>query len=108
MTCNTASYTLIFPGLLNIGDTPSYTNGEYENLQRLLHEPYLMWEAIIEQNRSLVVQLRTTRCELHNLRSFMEFAGKKLNEQAMRCFRGIDSDTASEDELEDSKSEDEA
>ncbi|KAJ7937496.1 hypothetical protein B0H13DRAFT_2302660 [Mycena leptocephala] len=51
--------------------------------------------------------LRTTRRELHSLRSFMEFAGKKLHDQAMRRFRGIDSDTASEGDLEDSKSDDE-
>ncbi|KAJ7270585.1 hypothetical protein B0H12DRAFT_1229090 [Mycena haematopus] len=85
----------------------SHTHADYEYLQRLLQESYLFREAVIEQNRSLASQLRTNRRELHRLRSFVDFAANKLHEQATRRFCSIDSDTASEDELEVSKSDDE-
>ena len=65
-----------------------------------------MKDAIIEQNHSLAAELRRTRHQLHRLRAMMDIAGYKLQEEAARRFRGIDSDTASEDELEDLDSED--
>ncbi|KAF8207772.1 hypothetical protein K438DRAFT_2013218 [Mycena galopus ATCC 62051] len=83
----------------------THTNADYERLQELLDESYRTREGVIEQNASLVAELRTTRGELHKLRAFTEFASNKLYEQARLRFRRIDSDTASEDELEDSRSE---
>lgn len=64
-------------------------------------------EQVIEENQRLVDQLHTTRRELFKLRGFMDFAARKLLKQATRRLNGIDSDNASEDELEDSKSMDE-
>jgi hypothetical protein len=61
----------------------------------------------MEQNIALAAELRKTRHALHNLHAFTEFASNKLYEQAMRRFCGIDSDTASEDDLESSKSDEE-
>ncbi|KAF8143178.1 hypothetical protein K438DRAFT_651240 [Mycena galopus ATCC 62051] len=74
---------------------------ERERLRAILQDAILMKDAIIEQNQSLVSELRRTRHELHRMRMLMESAGKQLQEEAARRFRGIDSDTASEDELED-------
>ncbi|KAJ6582261.1 hypothetical protein B0H19DRAFT_1117860 [Mycena capillaripes] len=78
---------------------------EREKLRNILKEAILMKEAIIEQNDSLRSELRCTRHELHRMRRMMDFAGVQLQEEAARRFRGIDSDTASEDELEDPESE---
>ncbi|KAJ7851905.1 hypothetical protein B0H14DRAFT_2581138 [Mycena olivaceomarginata] len=74
---------------------------EHERLRRILEEVILMKDAIIEQNESLASELRRTRHELHRMRTMMGSAGRQLQEEAARRFRGIDSDTASEDELED-------
>ncbi|KAJ6561604.1 hypothetical protein B0H19DRAFT_1142189 [Mycena capillaripes] len=78
---------------------------ERERLRNILKEAILMKEAIIEQNNSLRSELRRTRHELHRMWRMMDFAGVQLQEEAARRFRGIDSDTASEDELEDPESE---
>ncbi|KAJ7846069.1 hypothetical protein B0H14DRAFT_2584357 [Mycena olivaceomarginata] len=96
------------PGLLNIGGarTPlTHTRAEYKRLQRLLEESYLFREQVIEENQRMCDQLHTARRELFKLHGFMDFAARKLHQQATHRFRGIDSD--SEDELEDSKSVDE-
>jgi hypothetical protein len=74
---------------------------EGERLLAVLKEAILMKDAIIEQNESLASELRRTRHELHRMRTLMGSAGIQLQEEAARRFRGIDSDTASEDELED-------
>jgi hypothetical protein len=87
------------------GSSPTHTEADYERLQQLLEAAFRTRETVMEQNIALAAELRRTRRELHNLRAFTEFAGNKLFEQATRRFRGIDSDTASKDELEDSKSE---
>ncbi|KAJ7301701.1 hypothetical protein DFH08DRAFT_827321 [Mycena albidolilacea] len=96
---------LSLPDMWERGSSPTHTEANYEQLQQLLEAAFRTWEAVMEQNIALAAELRRTRCELHNLRAFTEFAGNKLFEQATRRFRGIDSDTVSEDELEDSKSE---
>ncbi|KAJ7849402.1 hypothetical protein B0H14DRAFT_3452535 [Mycena olivaceomarginata] len=81
----------------------STARGREEGERRLaiLKEAILMKDAIIEQNESLASELRRTRHELHRMRTLMGSAGIQLQEEAARRFRGIDSDTASEDELED-------
>ncbi|KAF7347279.1 hypothetical protein MVEN_01483000 [Mycena venus] len=85
----------------------THTRIEYEHLQRLLEESYLFREQVIEENQRLLDQLHTTRHELFKLRAFTDFAARKLQQQATRRFHGIDSDSGSGDELEDSKSVDE-
>ncbi|KAJ7853286.1 hypothetical protein B0H14DRAFT_3450272 [Mycena olivaceomarginata] len=85
----------------------THTDAEYERLQELLEAAFRTREIVMEQNIALAAELRKTRRALHNLRAFTEFASNKLYEQATRRFRGIDSDTASEDDLESSKSDEE-
>jgi hypothetical protein len=85
----------------------THTHTEYRRLQLLLEESYLFREQVIEENERLRDQLHTTRRELFKLRAFTDFATRKLQQQATRRFHGIDSDSASGDELEDSKSMDE-
>ncbi|KAJ7904144.1 hypothetical protein B0H13DRAFT_2334708 [Mycena leptocephala] len=77
---------------------------ESQPLRDILAEAILMKDAIVEQNKSLAAELRRTRHQLHEMRSFMDFAAGKLQEAAARRFRSIDSDTASEGELEDLES----
>ncbi|KAJ7861105.1 hypothetical protein B0H14DRAFT_3863575 [Mycena olivaceomarginata] len=94
------------PDMLECGSSQTHTDADYERLQQLLEAAFRTREAVME-HIALAAELRTTRRELHKLRAFTEFASNKLFQQATRRFRGIDSDTASEDELEDSKSEEE-
>jgi hypothetical protein len=101
---------MIFPAQLNTCDhcsPESLARRGYESqrLRDILAEAILMKDAIIEQNESLAAELRRTRHQLHQMRSFMDFAAGKLQEAAARRFRGIDSDTASEGELEDPESD---
>ncbi|KAJ6593781.1 hypothetical protein B0H19DRAFT_1246532 [Mycena capillaripes] len=86
---------------------PPRTHADYKRLRLLYRESLLMREAISEEKNRLVAELRRTRRELHNLRGMVTFVGLKLQDEAARRFRGIDSDTASEDELEDSISDEE-
>lgn len=101
---------MIFPAQLNTCDhcsPESLARRGYESqrLRDILAEAILMKDAIIEQNESLAAELRRTRHQLHRMRSFMDFAAGKLQEAAARRFRSIDSDTASEGELEDPESD---
>jgi hypothetical protein len=73
---------------------------EREQLQSILREAILIKDAIIEQNQSLASELRRIHCDLHRMWTMMGSAGWQLQAEAVRRFRGIDSDTASEDELE--------
>lgn len=63
-----------------------------------------MNKGLMEQNSSLLEDLRRTRRELNNLRSRVNFVGRKLQEEAARRLHGSDS-SASEEELEEDKSE---
>ncbi|KAJ7824157.1 hypothetical protein B0H14DRAFT_3469523 [Mycena olivaceomarginata] len=98
---------LSLPDMLKCGSSQTHTDADYERLQQLLEAAFRTWEAVMKHNIALAAELRTTCCELHKLHAFMEFASNKLFQQATHQFCGIDSDTASEDKLEDSKSEEE-
>jgi hypothetical protein len=91
--------------MLECGSSQTHTDADYERLQQLLEVAFRTQEAVMEHNIALAAELRTTRRELHKLRAFTGFASNKLFQQATCRFHRIDSDTASEDELEDSKSE---
>ncbi|KAF7326340.1 hypothetical protein MSAN_02513300 [Mycena sanguinolenta] len=92
------------PASLNSSGARAPTQVEYERLQQLLEESYLFREQVVEENQRLLARLHITRCELFKLRSFVDFAANKIHQQAGRRFRGIDSDSEDEDDLEDSKS----
>lgn len=62
-----------------------------------------MNEGLMEQNNSLLDDLRRTRRELNNLRNRVNFVGRKLQEEAARRSHGSDS-SASEENKSDSDS----
>ncbi|KAJ7923562.1 hypothetical protein B0H13DRAFT_1864712 [Mycena leptocephala] len=80
-----------------------HTHGDYESLRLLLIEERRMNEGLMEQNNSLLDDLRRTRRELNNLRSRVNFVGRKLQEEAARRSHGSDS-SASEENKSDSDS----
>jgi hypothetical protein len=61
----------------------------------------------MEENQRLSTRLHITRGELFKLHSFVDFAANKIHHQAGHRFRGIDSDSEDENDLQDSKSIDE-
>ncbi|KAF7368485.1 hypothetical protein MVEN_00171700 [Mycena venus] len=81
-----------------------HTHGDYENLRLLLIEERRMNKGLVEQNSSLLEDLRRIRRELNNLRSRVHFVGRKLQEEAARRSHGSNS-SGSEEELEEDKSE---
>ncbi|KAJ7749167.1 hypothetical protein B0H16DRAFT_1461331 [Mycena metata] len=99
-----ASFLKYLSGQNNIGSL----HPDADALRFHLKQAIIMKEHLVTENLRLVAELRRTRRELHNLRDVMDCAGQKLQEQAGRRFRGIDSDSASEDNLEESTSDNEA